>query len=203
MILCISSACGDGFVPLCFEKAESFLMKIYTGKGDSGTSSLFSGLQKGKDDPVFEALGDVDELNAFIGQLSSEVKDLQIIEQLYQIQNTLFSLGAKIAMEQNQNAAGIDKDAIATLEKRIDEMTLQLPELHAFILPGGSRSIASCHICRAICRRAERSLVRGTHLNHEELVFINRLSDYFFVLARFLCLHEGVGEVKWNKTVRL
>lgn len=203
MIVCISSPCGVRFVPLRFEKTETFLMKIYTGKGDSGTSSLFSGLEKRKDDPVFEALGDVDELNAFIGQLRSEVIDLQIREQLYQVQNTLFSLGAKIAMEQGQNAAGIDDEAIATLEKRMDEMTLQLPELHAFILPGGSKSIASCHICRAVCRRAERSLVRGTRLNHEELVFINRLSDYFFVLARFLCLQEGIDEVKWNKTVRL
>lgn len=178
-------------------------MKIYTGRGDSGSSSLFSGLERRKDEPVFEALGDVDELNAFIGQLRAMVTDILVSQQLYEIQNTLFSLGAKIAMEQTQNAAGIDDKAIATLEKLMDEMTVQLPELNAFILPGGSLSIASCHICRAICRRAERSLVRGTRLNHDELVFINRLSDYFFVLARFLCFKEGVDEVKWNKSVRL
>ena len=178
-------------------------MKIYTGKGDSGSSSLFSGLERRKDDPVFEALGNLDELNAAIGQLRALVSDHQISGQLYKIQNTLFSLGAKIAMEKDENAAGIDEITAETLERSMDEMTARLPELQAFILPGGSHSVASAHICRAVCRRAERSLVKGGNLNPQELVFINRLSDYFFVLARFLCLQEGVAEVIWDKSVRI
>lgn len=179
-------------------------MKIYTKRGDLGKTSLFSGKSMSKDAAVFAALGDLDELNAFIGYLAlEEVLTEEISSQLYAIQNTLFNLGSKLAMEDTSPAFGMDEQAISSLEELMDGMDLALKPLRNFILPGGNRASALCHLCRTICRRAERSLVSAGGSDPSEMAFMNRLSDYFFVLARFLT-HFGQGsEVIWDKSARL
>lgn len=178
-------------------------MKIYTGQGDGGYSSLFSGNKIPKDATVFHAVGDLDEVNANIGLLKLAIQDEHTSSILYAVQNLIFNLGAKIAMESDDKAAGIDEDAVKKLESEIDSMQDRLPPLRTFILPGGTQSAALCHLCRTNARKAERSLVSYGKLAPEELKFINRLSDYFFVLARFLVFVEGGEETIWNKSTRL
>lgn len=173
-------------------------MKIYTKTGDKGTTSLASGERVSKTDARLDAYGTSDELNSFVGFLRAAISDPEIDAQLYSVQNRLFDIGATLAGAPTP----IPDDCIQTLEHWIDAMQAELPPLRAFILPAGSEVISRCHLCRTVCRRLERACLRIEGINesaNSELIYINRLSDYFFVLARRIGQIEGIEPVKWQK----
>jgi cob(I)alamin adenosyltransferase len=179
-------------------------MKVYTKTGDGGGTSLFGGTKVSKDDIQIEAYGTVDELNSFIGVLISEVNESPLSQELKDIQPILFDIGSHLASDGKMPdyLPALDDNNITVLENSIDRMTSDLPELKAFIMPGGNSRIARAHICRVICRRAERRVVTMSN-SHEKLprfiqIYLNRLSDYFFVVARYLAHLDGIDEVKWN-----
>ncbi len=175
-------------------------MKIYTRTGDRGTTGLFSGRRVSKADPRVEAYGTVDELNACLGLLRDHLTDpgTRASAQLLEQQRLLFSLGAALADDRPENAYRLPADAAVRLEKYIDEMNGELPKMTHFILPGGSPAVSFAHLARTVCRRAERRTVEVEGVERELLVYLNRLSDYLFVLGRWIGLHEGIPEVKWE-----
>jgi len=180
--------------------------KIYTKTGDRGDTGLFGGGRVGKDHPRVEAYGDIDELNAAIGLARSIELMPRIDEVLVPVQRDLFGLGALLAtpdlekMHQQLAKARIDEARIAQLEHAIDDGDRELEPLRAFILPGGTPKSAALHVARTVCRRAERRVV---HLQHEVeipplvVVYLNRLSDLLFTLARLANARAGAGEVTW------
>ena len=182
-------------------------MKIYTKTGDAGDTGLFGGGRVPKDDARVEAYGDVDELNAVLGLVRAVEPLPRIDEVLVPIQRDLFSIGALLAtpdldkMHRHLEKASIDSRRIEALEHAIDECDRELEPLKAFIIPGGSRKGAALHVARTVCRRAERRVV---HLQHDveipELVviYLNRLSDLLFTLARLANVLTGAGEVTWK-----
>lgn len=177
--------------------------RIYTKTGDRGETALFGGKRVPKNYLRVEAYGTIDELNAFIGLLNDAVEQVETREVLLQIQHRLFSIGANLASDPGQTAPAVDlkPDDIQVLENGMDTMDERLPELKNFILPGGHPTVSLCHVCRTVCRRAERQVVA---LHQEEpvdelvLQYLNRLSDYFFVLARHLAQLTGASEVIWK-----
>ena len=175
------------------------LTKIYTRTGDDGSTGLAANSSVQKDDTRIEAMGDIDELNSALGMLLTETLPEDVRNLLTRIQHRLFDLGGELAMPEYQTISSTD---IVALESEIDHWNVTLPPLKEFILPGGSRSGAQCHMARAICRRAERRLV---HLHHaapqrlELLRYLNRLSDWLFVLARVLNREAGTEVVYWQK----
>ena len=175
------------------------LSKIYTKTGDQGTTGLGDGERVGKTDPRVEAMGDVDELNSLIGVLISELPQNEMTESLLLIQHDLFDLGGELSIPGSSLVPG---DSIARLENLIDHYNAELPPLKEFILPGGSRAAAQCHLARATCRRAERRIV-ALSLNAEvgqvAMQYVNRLSDLLFVLARVISRADGGTEVTWNR----
>ncbi len=179
-------------------------MKIYTKTGDQGSTSLFGGRRISKDDLRIEAYGTLDELNSNLGLLNSMVGHQKIKDQLLAIQSYLFVLGSNLAADpeqKNLKVPEINPNETILLEKQIDLMEKDLTPLNFFILPGGSNSSSQAHISRTICRRAERRVVSLTQLesvNQEIIIYLNRLSDYLFVLARYLNHLEDVQEVFWK-----
>jgi cob(I)alamin adenosyltransferase len=181
-------------------------MKIYTKGGDKGETGLFGGERVSKDSLRIEAYGTVDELNSFIGLAIIETKDPEVKALLNKIQGTLFTLGSDLATPENQKnktytIPRITKSHAEEIEKEIDKFDSKLEELRNFILPGGCKSSALLHICRTICRRAERrvvSLNNGVNVNPDIIIFLNRLSDLFFVLARYENKISGTEDVKWQ-----
>ena len=185
-------------------------MKIYTKTGDLGETSLFGGKRVKKYDLRIESYGTIDELNSHIGLLRDQKIDKHTYHTLIKIQNELFSIGAMLAtppekekLKSGRNrlqSAIISKDEISFLEEEIDKMESMLKPMTNFILPGGHSSVSICHIARCICRRAERITVQ---LNEEQsvnkniLTYINRLSDYLFVLARKLSMVNKAHEIPW------
>ena len=178
-------------------------MKIYTKTGDKGFTSLIGGTRVPKHHIRIESYGTVDELNSYIGLIADQ--DIAGHDKgiLKQIQDRLFTIGSSLASDPEKSKMVIPdlhQEDIELLEKEMDTMNLQLPELRHFILPGGSDAISYCHIARCVCRRAERLAV---HLSHNEPVadiaikYLNRLSDYLFVLARKLTSDLKADEVKW------
>lgn len=174
------------------------LNRIVTRTGDDGTTGLADGRRVAKHDPRIEALGAVDELNSFVGLLAAEPLDPDSAGMLAAIQNDLFDLGGELALPEHPQI----RDAhLARLEDAIAALNGDLPPLAEFILPGGSRPAALAHVCRSVCRRAERRL---TALAETELLgarpihYLNRLSDYFFVLARTLNRRAGGREPAWR-----
>lgn len=185
--------------------------KIYTRTGDKGTTSLFSGQRVPKDHHFIEALGSVDEGNSAIGQaisfLPKEKKFKSIVEQLETIQHALFDLGAAIAtprschQEKKLEKTRFDTEAINFLEKWIDEMEGQLPSLNTFILPGGHPAGAALHLSRSIIRRAERNVIplfEQADVSQPVLVYLNRLSDYLFILSRYVNHLLAIPESQWQ-----
>ena len=180
--------------------------KIYTKTGDEGDTGLFGGGRVGKDHPRVEAYGDVDELNAALGMARSIELMPRIDEVLVPIQRDLFAIGALLAtpehdrMRQQLAKARIDEERIAQLEHAIDDGEEELEPLKAFIIPGGTPKAAALHVARTVCRRAERRVV---HLRREieipllVIIYLNRLSDLLFVLARVANRRAGAGEVTW------
>lgn len=183
--------------------------KVYTLTGDKGTTSLVGGQRVAKDDIRVEAYGTVDELNANIGLLAHNSKlDIPGMHELiFKVQNKLFNIGAYLATQQENDTNpvyGLTQDDIEMLERKIDEMDEELPPMRGFILPGGTRLSALCDICRTVTRRAERrvvTLANQSPVNPLVLQFLNRLSDFFFVFARFNNVTNQVEEVLWDKNV--
>lgn len=178
---------------------------LYTATGDKGQTSLVGGKRVEKDDIRLEAYGTVDELNSFIGLLDN-LHNIpgELKESLRVIQNKLFNIGAYLATElpPGAPAAGLDEDDIRNLERLIDTLDAELPPLTRFVLPGGSRISSISHICRTVTRRCERRIVtlsRQRSLDPNVLTYVNRLSDYFFALARFNNIHNQVEENFWDK----
>ena len=178
-------------------------MKIYTKTGDAGTTSLVGGKRVPKDCARLESYGTVDELNAHVGLLLTYVSENQDRECLISIQNRLFVVGAQLATEApNVPSSVITDDDVTNLENNIDKASEGLPKWRGFTLPGGCREAAIAHVCRTVCRRAERRILT---LNSEEEVdpqlikYINRLSDYFYVLALRLNFLHGTEEILWQK----
>ena len=181
-------------------------MKIYTKTGDAGQTGLFGGGRVSKDDPRVEAYGDVDELNAQLGVARAVEVMPRIDEVLVPIQRDLFSIGALLAtpdlekMHDHLAKAQIDDRRILGLEQEIDSCDRELEPLRAFIVPGGSPKAAALHVARTVCRRAERRVI---HLQHSVeipaivVVYLNRLSDLLFTLARVANARSGAGEVTW------
>ncbi len=180
-------------------------MKIYTKTGDQGVSSLLGGTKVSKADIRLEAYGTVDELNAFVGLLIASLDDESEVNFLTELQKQLFELGSELAVDP-ENPPGFSFDMISeedvlALEHRIDTYTEALPELKNFVLPGGSVAASRAHLCRTVCRRAERRAVAlntESPIRAEVVIFLNRLSDYFFVLARHILHQEGGTEKIWS-----
>ncbi len=176
-------------------------MKIYTRKGDDGFTSLWSGERVPKSSLRVEACGALDELNCAIGITRAASPTALSENYLAAIQRRLFSLGADLATTGSRHrAAHVGQLDVAWLEAEIDRLESQLPPLKNFLLPGGSTAAAQVHLARAICRRTERiivSLSNDEEISREILAFLNRLSDFLFVLARYENLVSGVPEEKW------
>jgi cob(I)alamin adenosyltransferase len=179
-------------------------VKIYTGTGDGGETSLFDGRRVSKADLRIEACGAIDELNAVVGCVRTGGIDAEIAGMLAAIQRDLFALGGRLADPQHRIAARVTKaslggDGVARLEGWIDHLDEELPPLGRFILPGGSQAGAALHLARTVCRRAERRIVAlgpGV-LEPELLAYVNRLSDLLFVMARAVNQRAGETEIEW------
>jgi cob(I)alamin adenosyltransferase len=179
-------------------------MKIYTGAGDHGTTGLLGGSMVAKDDPRIAAYGAVDELNAALGVCRATGLPAEIDAVVTQLQHEMFTLGAELASpDAAPRGVGLLETAeIERLERTIDEFEARLPPLRTFILPGGASTAAALHAARCICRRAERDIVGLTHnsaVRPVVLVYVNRVSDLLFVLARAANAAAGVSDVPWQK----
>jgi cob(I)alamin adenosyltransferase len=179
-------------------------MKIYTKTGDSGDTSLFGGQRVPKDALRIEAYGTVDELNSMLGIVRADNQDAEIDRILSEIQNQLFALGADLATPRSVEkkvVKRIDPKDVQQLEKVIDSVDPVLKPLRRFVLPGGSPLAARLHFARTVCRRAERAVVRlsrNEDIGETVTVYLNRLSDLLFVLARYANQKARVPEVKWK-----
>jgi cob(I)alamin adenosyltransferase len=181
-------------------------IKIYTKTGDDGTTGLIGGSRVKKYDLRLEAYGTVDELNATIGVLRSAKLPADVVEVLSKIQNKLFNIGSLLASDEKGEAftasLAITESDIQIVEKAIDSYQNQLPELTNFIIPGGDFSSAQCHVARTVCRRAERRILEfaeHSKVQPEIVIYVNRLSDFFFVLSRKLAFDNNIEEVSWKK----
>jgi len=175
------------------------LSKIYTRTGDKGTTGLGDGSRVGKDHPQISAIGDTDELNSHIGAVIAELGRGDIAELLSNIQHRLFDLGAELSLPPGNDR--VRKEDIEYLEQTLDRYNAELIPLKEFILPGGSKAAAACHLARAVCRRAERSLVllNGTQpVSEYSLSYMNRLSDLLFVLARYINRETNHPDILWK-----
>lgn len=172
-------------------KAKHRITKVTTRQGDGGKSRLADGTQLAKSEPIFAAIGDVDELNSHLGVLVSQVSDPELKTLLQEVQQQLFDLGAHMA-----TVGQIPAPDPATLEGHTDRMNAALPPLREFVLPGGSPSAGHAHVCRSVCRRAERSLWHAEQQDGAR--YLNRLSDLFFVLARALNAQDDLPEDLWR-----
>jgi cob(I)alamin adenosyltransferase len=182
-------------------------MKVYTRGGDAGSTSLFGGARVHKDVPRIEAYGAVDELNAVLGQVTAELCDPDLLQQLAVIQSSLFDLGSELATPgrealaaKGQKLPEVGDAEIDELEKWIDALDTELAPLRNFILPGGDRAAATLHVARTVCRRAERrvvSMAQGEPVSPNALRYLNRLSDLLFVMARAVNARRGIAEPTW------
>jgi len=182
-------------------------VKIYTRTGDAGETGLFDGTRVSKADARVSTYGEVDELNAWLGLAratvpSSEDREPRLGAMIEQVQRDLFALGARLADPAHRIATRVTKaatsaDDITRLENWIDTLEEELPPLRRFILPGGSETAATLHVARTVCRRAERAMVALGGLEAELLVYVNRLSDLLFVMARVANHRQGQPEVEW------
>jgi cob(I)alamin adenosyltransferase len=180
-------------------------MKIYTKTGDKGETGLFGGERVSKNNLRLNAYGSIDELNSFLGLAVIEVTNNEIKNVLKDLQNKLFVLGSDLATPETEKNAKLKitrlpDSYITDTEKSIDNFEAQLEELKNFILPGGSKGSAILHVCRTISRRAEREVValkNTEHIGENIVIFLNRLSDLFFVLSRFENKYSNIPDTKW------
>ena len=195
-----------------FNDPKLAISKVYTKTGDRGKTSLVGGQRVGKDHLRIEAYGTIDELNAFLGsaiesitqESNGDEKAAGLVELLRRIQHELFNLGSILATlpeDIHPKQPRIKAQDITQLEREIDLYNEALPLLRSFVLPGGSRSNADLHVCRTICRRAERLLIRASAeetIDMESIQYLNRLSDAFFVWSRWISCQLGKAEVLWQ-----
>ena len=184
-------------------------MKVYTKTGDKWTTSLVGGTRVPKTHDRLVAYGTVDELNSFLGLLITYAADGQDVAFLQLVQNCLFVVGSYLATDQAKmslkSASVVTPVMVAEMENEIDRLDALLPPLSAFVLPGGSRGAALCHVCRTVCRRAERrilTLSAEVEIAPELLAYMNRLSDYLFVLSRKINLDAKKDEIFWNNSCK-
>lgn len=177
---------------------------VYTKTGDKGTTSLVGGMRVPKSHVRLDAYGTIDELNSFVGSLICQITEEDILKVLSFIQHKLFTVGSYLATETEaiapKAASIITDENVALLEKEMDWMDSELPAIRQFVLPGGSEAAARAHICRSVARRAERCIYKVKDeypVENNILVFVNRLSDYFFILARRECNKTG-KEIFWD-----
>jgi cob(I)alamin adenosyltransferase len=177
-------------------------VKIYTRTGDKGQTSLFGGTRVPKNDARIEAYGTVDELSSFLGVARAAIPPAEVEAELSRVQSDLFEIGAHLASPGMSRFEGVDPRRIEELERAIDAMEQGLAPLTAFILPAGAMASAQLHVARTVCRRAERCVV-GLHdetaATQSTITYLNRLSDYLFVAARFANAKAGVADVPWKK----
>ncbi len=181
------------------------MAKVYTKTGDKGSTGLIGGKRVEKHNPRLEAYGTVDELNSFIGLIRSfEIEDNER-KVLETVQSKLFTVGAHLAVDEDhedlKNQYTCSESDVEFLEKEIDLINGQLPEMNCFVLPGGSQLVSYTHIARTICRRAERrmtELSEITEVNKNVAKYVNRLSDYLFVISRKFAIDNNVVEVPWG-----
>lgn len=180
-------------------------MRVYTKTGDKGTTGLIGGTRVSKDHIRLDAYGSVDELNSFTGTLYDHLNDTEPKEWLLKIQEQLFTIGSTLATDPHKEQkmklpSATDEDIIA-LEKKIDYMEESLPPLKHFILPGGHIAASTAHVCRSVCRRAERKCIHlqnsGEPVSEIVLKYLNRLSDFFFVLSRYIIHQQNGQEIPW------
>ena len=181
-------------------------MKIYTKTGDKGETGLVGGERVAKDSLRLEAYGTVDELNSFIGLAVTELKSEELVESLRVIQHLLFDMGSDLATPYSEktekyNIPRISEDSIKNAEQEIDRYSIKVEELRSFILPGGSRGAALLHVCRTICRRAERRVIaaqKAEQINQNIVILLNRFSDLFFIMARYENKTSGCNDIIWK-----
>lgn len=200
-------------VLLDFKNIHS-IMKIYTKTGDKGETALYGGTRVSKASARVESYGNIDELNSFIGFAKSQISDEKVLAQLKKIQFDLFTVGSEsatptdkltLANGKSRLSLMISETEIEELENWMDEFEKDLEPLQFFILPGGGKSATALHLCRTVCRRAERSLVflnESEEVRPELIKYLNRLSDYLFVLARYISKINGETEEYWNPNER-
>lgn len=183
-------------------------MKIYTKTGDKGDTSLIGGTRVPKFHPRIEAYGTIDELNSYLGLIRDQQLDEHTRGALLEIQDRLFTLESQIAhdpgVELSQPLPELHPEDVSFLEQEIDNMNVNLPELKNFILPGGHTVVSFCHIARCVCRRAERITLRLSQaqpVDSINIMYLNRLSDYLFVLSRKLAKDLNIGEIPWRARV--
>jgi len=188
---------------MCLWRAD--ILKIYTGFGDAGQTHLYGGQVVAKDDLRVEAYGTADELNSQLGLLVSTFSNESLIEFVRKIQGSIFKFSAELATPENKKSKtrphAIQAQDIKDLERKIDQLDGDLPALKNFILPGGAPEAARAHLARTICRRLERRLVSlKAHSPVDPLIiiYINRLSDFLFVLARTINKSEGIEDIPWK-----
>ena len=177
------------------------ISKVTTKTGDNGKTSLGDGTRVSKDHPNINFLGDIDELNTYLGHAISSCDSKIIKKQLESIQQDLFNIGGESSMP-NEEISLLKVDRITFLEEHINKMNKELPPLKEFILPGGDELCSRLHIVRAVCRRAERSCVTLESKETKDkswLIYLNRLSDFIFVLIRHLNQNEGLDEMLWER----
>ena len=175
------------------------LTRIYTRTGDGGTTGLGDGSRVGKDNPRIEAIGAVDELNSQIGGVLAENLPQPVATCLIAVQHDLFDLGGELSIPGH---SAISEGHVSRLESALDGFNAELPPLKEFILPGGSRAAAACHVARSVCRRAERrvvSLTAAEQVSPAVQRYLNRLSDLLFVLCRVINRSSGGSDVYWQK----
>lgn len=197
-------ALGKDFFCESFSKERAFFMAIYTRTGDKGKTSLSSGQRVLKSDLRVEAYGTIDEMNSTIGvALSSKYKVLSIKKELCEIQNDLLEIGSALANPKSKQLNYLEK-RVKEFEDFIDKITTQMPKLNNFILPGGGRGGAMLHLARTICRRAERRVVElgeSKEIDRNIIIYLNRLSDLLFVMARFVNFKEKKRQIIWSKKI--
>ena len=176
-------------------------MKIYTRTGDRGETSLFGGARVPKNDARIEAYGTVDELSSHIGVARAAAPPAEVDDELHRVQMDLFEIGAHLASPGTSRFPGVELARIEALESSIDAMERELEPLTSFILPAGTPAAAHLHVARTVCRRAERLVVAlhdESEATQSTIAYLNRLSDYLFVAARFANARAGVGDVAWT-----
>ena len=197
------------FVALIFKTfiVKIYKMKIYTKTGDKGTTSLIGGTRLSKAHVRIDAYGTVDELNSYIGLLGDQPVNEKRKELLKEIQDRLFTMGSHLASESDKSKRILPdllEEDIILLEKEMDVIDSQVPKLTAFVLPGGHESVSFGHVARTVCRRAERAVIhlqQGEEVEEIVIRYLNRLSDYLFMLCRIMTHDLGIEEVIWKPRV--
>ena len=185
------------------------ITKVYTRTGDKGQTSIIGGFRVSKASERLEAYGTVDELSSHLGLLAALLPEGDDRNMIIRIQNNLFNVCTNLATDQSKtqlyDSAKLPEGEIELLEQEVDRMMKLLPERQGFILPGGTQAAAQAHVCRTVCRRAERRIVtlsEVAQISQETLQYVNRLSDYLFVLAKIINFNEGKSEIVWQNVCR-